>query len=65
MSTKLVRISRLGPRVDPAARRAASSSWTAKMYWSVRPRTKTGMLMPSSEMTVTAPSDQPWAWRAA
>jgi hypothetical protein len=30
------------------------------MYWSVSPRTKTGMLMPSSEMIVTAPSDQPW-----
>ena len=35
------------------------------MYWSDRPSTNTGMLMPSSETTVTIPSGQPWAWRAA
>ncbi len=43
--TKLVWISRSDPRVDPAAARAASASWTAKMYWSVSPSTKTGMLI--------------------
>ena len=31
-------------------------SWTAKMYWSDRPRTKTGIETPMSEITVTKPS---------
>ncbi len=46
----------------PAGR---SPSWTAKTYWSVRPSTNTGMLMPSREMTVTMPSCHDCGWRAA
>ena len=40
-------------------------SWTAKTYWSVRPRTKIGIETPRSEMTVTIPSPRLWTWRAA
>ena len=64
MSRKFVGESK---RSEKSSRPDAGStlSCTAKMYCSVRPRTKTGMLIPSSETIVTAPSDQLWAWRAA
>ena len=64
MSTKFDSISRFARgSIRPAA--GSRSSWTAKTYCRVSPRTKTGMLMPRSETTVTAPSDQLCACRAA